>query len=134
MNNYLATRRKVMTHIYFEYTKNMFLGYPDYFMSVIFLVTSFMFVSLHDVITNIPKDTFSGMFNFFVMAIRNTYLILQILIAGIVVRVAIAGSKLIYRSMKNLNLNNVWLISRKAYILSRVFSRAVSSSFMRPFE
>ncbi len=115
MNNHLvnvATKRKVMTRIYFEYAKNVFFGYPDYFMSAVFLVTSFIFISLKDVLINLPKDTFSNFFSFFVVAIRDTNWIIQLLIAGFFVRVVIVGSKLTYRGIKNINFGNIWLISR----------------------
>jgi hypothetical protein len=88
-----------MARIYFEYTKNTFIEYPDYFMFALFMVTSFMLVSFGDVLTNIPKDSFPHAFTFFVSALRDTSLVLQILIAGFLIRVIALGAMLTYKNM-----------------------------------
>ena len=86
-----------MARIYFEYTKNTFLEYPDYFMFALFLVTSFMLVSIRDVLINIPKDSFPHAFNFLIIALRNTSLVLQILIVGFFIRVFTSSAVLAYK-------------------------------------
>lgn len=98
-----------MTRIYFEYAKNAFLTYPDYFMFVLFVVISFVLVSIRDVLNNIPKDSLSGAFNFFILAIRNTSLALQILIMGFFVRVGVSSTILAY---KNGTLGIKWFMSK----------------------
>jgi len=97
MNNSL--KRRIMARIYFEYTKNTFMEYPDYFMFALFMVSSFMLVSFHDVLINIPKDSFPHTFAFFVSALKNTSLVLQILIAGFFIRVIALGSVLTYKNI-----------------------------------
>ncbi|KKQ78023.1 MAG: hypothetical protein UT00_C0002G0021 [Parcubacteria group bacterium GW2011_GWA1_38_7] len=96
-----------MARIYFEYTKNTFLEYPDYFMFALFIITSFMLISISDVLTNIPKDSFPHAFNFFVIALRNTSLIMQILIAGFFIRVVVGGAILTYKT-----INTKWPITK----------------------
>lgn len=98
-----------MARIYFEYTKNTFIQYPDYFMFALFIATSFMLVSTRDVLNNIPKDSFPHVFNFLVVALRNTSLAIQILITGFFVRVLVGSSILVY---KNRNMGTKWLTSK----------------------
>ena len=90
-----------MARIYLEYTKNTFLEYPDYFMFVIFLVTTFVLVSVRDVLVNIPKNDLSGTFNFFVVAFENTSLIFQVLIIGFVIRVVAGFSLAAYKNISS---------------------------------
>jgi len=111
MNNSL--KRRIMARIYFEYTKNTFREYPDYFMFALFVAVVFTFVSLHDVLNNLPKDNFPGAFNFLVVAVRDTSWFIQIMIAGFLIRVAITGYKLIHKNVKNINLN--WVTSKLRY-------------------
>jgi hypothetical protein len=104
-----------MARIYMEYTKGLLFEHPDYFMFAIFLVTSFMLISIRDVLNNFPKDSFPHAFNFFVAALQNTSLIIQILIAGFFIRVIVGSTMFAYKNR-------------------RVFSKAISSSlplFMR---
>lgn len=96
-----------MARIYLEYTKNAFMEYPDYFMFALFMVTSFMLVSFRDVLINIPKDGFPHAFAFFVSALRDTSVILQILIGGFFVRVIALSTKLTYK-----NINTKWPLAK----------------------
>lgn len=80
-----------MIRVYFEYTKGVLVNHPDYFMFGFFIIVSFFFVSIHDVLNNVPKNDIGSAFNFFVIALRDTSWILQILIAGFLVRLAIGG-------------------------------------------
>jgi hypothetical protein len=100
-------KRRIMARIYFEYTKNTFLEYPDYFMFALFLVTSFTMVSIRNVLINIPKDSFPHAFSFLMMAIRGTDLVIQMLIAGFLVRVVIGSAMLAYK-----NINTRWPIAK----------------------
>lgn len=111
MNNSL--KRKIMARIYFEYTKNTFREYPDYFMFAFFVVASFTLVSLHDVLINVPKDSLPGLFNFLVVAVRDTSWILQVLIVGFFARVAVAGFRAAYKAAKNINFG--WVMSKLRY-------------------
>jgi hypothetical protein len=108
MNNSL--RRRVMARIYLEYTKNIFTEYPDYIMFFLFMAVSFTFVSVRNVLENIPKDNLINAFNFFVVAVKNTTWIIQALIAGFVARVSVAGAMLVYKSVKNIDTS--WWISK----------------------
>lgn len=98
-----------MARIYLEYTKNTFMEYPDYFMLALFIATAFILISISDVLSNLPKDSFPHAFNFLIIAFRNTSIVLQVLIAGFVVRVAIGGAILTYKNR-------------------RAFSKAISNS------
>jgi hypothetical protein len=99
MNRILNLKRRIMARIYFEYTKNILVGHPDYFMLGIFIIASFMLVSFQDVLNNIPKNNLPSVFNFLVVAIRDTSWIIQALIAGFFVRVIIAGSIMAYKNI-----------------------------------
>ena len=102
-----------MARIYFEYAKNTFWEYPDYFMFALFVATSFMFVSLRDVLINIPKDSFPHAFNFFVYAVENTNRIIQVLVAGFLIRVVVVCSRLAYKSIKDMNID--WTATKIKY-------------------
>jgi hypothetical protein len=71
-------------------------------MFLLFMTICFTFVSMKDVLENIPKDSLVSAFNFFVSAIKNTTWIIQALIAGFLVRVSVASSLSVYRNAKNL--------------------------------
>jgi hypothetical protein len=115
MNNILNLKKRVMARIYVEYAKNILLGYPDYFMLLVFMVSTFMLVSIHDVLNNIPKNNLSGDFNFFVVALQNTSWIIQALIIGFLIRVVIAGSRLTYKNIKNSHINMGWIMTKLKY-------------------
>lgn len=89
-----------MVRVYVEYAKNIFFTYPDYFMSMVFMSASLALVSIRDVLSNVPKGSFSGLFYFFVSAARNTHWLLQALIAGFVARVIFSGAKIGYKKIR----------------------------------
>jgi hypothetical protein len=100
MNTNINLKRRIMARIYFEYGKNAFLDYPDYFMLALFVVTAFLLVSIHNVLANLPKDNISNVFNFLIVAVRNTSLVIQLLLVGFFTRVVIGSSILIYKNKK----------------------------------
>ena len=99
MNRILNLKRRIMARIYIEYTKNVFMEYPDYFMLAVFIIISFMLVSISDVLNNIPKDSFPHAFNFFAYALRDTSWIIQALIAGFFIRIIVSGTILAYKNI-----------------------------------
>lgn len=99
-----------MARVYLGYTKNVLLEHFDYFMLGIFIIVSVMFVSIQDVLNNIPKDSFLSAFNFFLVAIRNTSLIVQALVAGFFIRTIVASIRLAYK-----NFNIKWIVSKLKY-------------------
>jgi hypothetical protein len=98
MNNILDLKKRVMARIYIMYAKNIFMEYPDYFMLLLFVIVSFTLVSIHNVLANIPKDNPINIFNFLVIALKNTSWIIQVLIAGFFVRVIVSGIRLTYKN------------------------------------
>jgi hypothetical protein len=80
-------------------------------MFVVFIAVSFALVSFHDVLMNTPKDNLSNFLNFMMTALHNTHWLLQILIAGFFVRVAISGFRLIQRKMHF----NEWILAKIRY-------------------
>lgn len=104
-----------MARIYMEYAKNILFGYPDYFMLLVFTVSVFMLVSVHDVLNNIPKNDLPSAFNFFLSALQNTSWIIQTLIIGFLVRVLFVGSRLTYKNIKNSNINMGWIMAKLRY-------------------
>lgn len=92
-------KRKIMMRVYFIYTKNAFLEYPDYFMFAVFAATAFILVSIGDVLNNIPKNDFPSAFNFLVIAFKNTSMIIQVLIVGFIARVLVGSSIFAYKKM-----------------------------------
>lgn len=103
-NNLLNLKRRVMVRVYFEYTKGVLVNHPDYFMLGLFTVVSFFFVSIQDVLNNVPKDDIGSAFNFFVIAVRDTSRVLQILIVGFLVRLAVGGFLFVRRNIDKLPL------------------------------
>ena len=102
-------KRRVMSRIYIIYFKNLLVDKIAILILPIFATVSYMCVSLNNVLNNIPIDDLSGTFSFVLYAIRETELAMQIMFVAIL----------------------VWLIiwsAKKTQILSRVFSRAISSS------
>lgn len=109
-----SLKKRVMVRVYLHYARNAFGAYPDVFMFVIFLATSFTLVSFRDVFINLSSNNFRGVFSFLVSAIKETSLILQILMAGFVIRVAAAGVKWAHKNLRPMtNIN--WLLSRVRY-------------------
>lgn len=103
-----------MACVYLEYTKNMFTGYPDYFMMGIFVAISFASVSIYDVFintTNILQVNIFSIFSFFVSAILNTSRIIQILIAGFLIRTVFTGIKLAQKNIRNAS----WVMAKFRY-------------------
>lgn len=98
MKSSLKTR--VMARIYLEYTKNLVAEYPDYLMFLFFMTAAFAFVSVRNVLENIPKNNFIGAVNFFIVAVKNTSWVLKALIAGFVVRISTVGSIAAYKNIK----------------------------------
>lgn len=82
-----------MVRIYLDYSKNLFLEYPDVFMLFVFMIASLTMVSIGDVMVNLPKNDPGAMMNFLINALRNTSIIIQILIAGFFVRVIVVSVK-----------------------------------------
>lgn len=80
-----------MTRVYLEFAKNTVTERPDLVMLGVFVIFSFVFVSFKDVLTNMPRDNFSSLFNFLIIAVRDTSWILKALIAGFLVRIAAGG-------------------------------------------
>ena len=115
MNNVLNLKKRVMARIYVEYAKNILVGYPDYFMLLVFIITAFMLVSVHDVLNNVPKDNLSSAFNFFLYALQKTSWIIQALIVGFLARVIVAGSRLTYKNIKSSNINMGWIMTKLRY-------------------
>ncbi len=97
--NFLNLKTRVMSRIYLEYAKNIFMDYSDYFMLALFFIISFLLISFHNVLNNIPKNNIYSTFNFFIVAIRDTSWIMQTLIAGFFIRVIFICSKLFYRKI-----------------------------------
>lgn len=89
------------------YAKNIFMGYFDYFMVGAFVIASLVLVSMRDVLNNIPKSDLMGAFNFFVIAIRDTSWIIQIFIAGFIVRIFVSSARFIYK-----NFDSNWFITK----------------------
>jgi len=112
MNNSL--KKRIMFRVYLEYSKNVLKEHPDYFMLAVFIIFSFISVSLYDVFVNttsiIKNDTFS-VFSFLTSAILNTSWIIQAFILGFLVRTAYAGIKSISKNIRNTN----WIMARLRY-------------------
>jgi|GEM_PF-4219911 len=96
--NFLNLKTRVMTRIYLRYIKNTFMERSDYFMFAIFVIVSYLLISIHDVLNNIPKNDMSSAFNFFLVAVRNTSWIIQVLIAGLFIRACTICAKLLYKN------------------------------------
>jgi hypothetical protein len=75
------------------------MEYPDYIMLFLFLVTSFMLVSIHDVFNNMPKNDLPAAFSFFLYALLGTSWIIQALIVGFFIRVVIPVVKVVYKKL-----------------------------------
>ncbi len=88
-----------MLRVYLIYAKNLFVERFDYFMVGVFIVISLVMVSVQDVVHNIPKDNWSSFFIFFISAIKNTSLVMQVFIAGFVLRALISSVRLTYKNI-----------------------------------
>jgi hypothetical protein len=97
-----------MARVYIEYTKNLVVKHPDYFMLAVFVMTSFFLVSTRDVLMNIPRDSFPSFFNFFVVALRKTSFVIQIFIVGFFVRAIVMGAILVRKNFSD-KLSLSWL-------------------------
>lgn len=104
-----------MTRVYMEYAKDILLGYPDYFMLLVFMVAFFTLNSIGHILTNIPKDNLTEVFNFLVSALEKTDWIIQALLIGFMARVLFVGSRLTYKNIKNSNINMGWIMAKLRY-------------------
>jgi len=68
-----------MSRIYIIYFKNLLVDNTAILILPVFATISYMCVSLHNVLHNIPKSDLSGTFNFTLSAIRDTELAMQIM-------------------------------------------------------
>ncbi len=93
--NFLNLKTRVMGQIYIEYLKNIFMERPDYFMLALFVVVSYLLISINDVLNNMPQN---NTFNFLLVAVRDTSWIIQALIAGFFIRAGILCTKLLYKN------------------------------------
>lgn len=112
MNNSL--KKRIMFRVYLEYAKNVLKDYPDYFMFGIFIIFSFVSVSLYDVFINtksIAGTNFSSVFSFLFYAILNTSWILQAFIVGFLIRTGYISIKSINKNIRNTN----WTLARFRY-------------------
>lgn len=100
MSKLLNLKNKVMARIYLEYTKNLLVEHPDYFMLAAFLIVSFVSVSIYDVFANtagiLKTDVFS-VFNFLIAAVKDTNWIIQAFLVGLLVRMTFLATRLTYR-------------------------------------
>lgn len=106
--NFLSLKNRVMARIYFEYAKNLAREYPDYFMMGLFVAISLLSVSVVDVFNNttgIMRSNVFSVFAFALAAIKNTSWIIQLFLAGFVVRLAILSAKIIYRNGSSIKWN-----------------------------
>ena len=112
MNNSL--KKRIMLRVYLQYSQNVLKEYPDYFMFAVFIIFSFISISLYDVFVNttsiIRNDAFS-VFSFFTSAILNTSWIIQAFILGFLIRTAYAGIKSISKNIRNTN----WIMAKFRY-------------------
>jgi hypothetical protein len=118
INDILDLKKRVMARIYMEYAKSTFMEYPDYFMFVLFVITSLILVLVHEisvanVLNNMPKNNLMSTFNFFVVAVEKTSWAIQILLAGFLVRVIFVSSKLTYKNIKNIDTS--WIMAKLRY-------------------
>lgn len=112
MNNSL--KKRIMFRVYLEYSKNVLKEYPDYFMFAVFIIFSFISVSLYDVFintTSIIKNDIFSVFGFFGSAILNTSWIIKAFILGFLVRTSYVGLKSLNKNILNTN----WIMARLRY-------------------
>lgn len=103
-----------MLRVYAQYFKNILKEYPDYFMLGIFMICSFVSVSLYDVLvntTNIIKNDIFSVFGFLFYATLNTSWVIQAFIVGFLVRTAYASIKSMNKNARNTN----WIMARFRY-------------------
>lgn len=97
-------KKRIMVRVYVEYTKSAVVKYQDYLMLGIFVIVSLTLVSIQDVLINagnISRTNLPSLFSFFTAALKNTSWMMQILIAGLFVRIIFLGAKLTYRNMNS---------------------------------
>ena len=100
-------RQRVMRRIYILYGKNFAMQYGEFILPIAFFAGLFAFASVQNIFNNMPKDNLPHAFNFFIVAVRDTEWVLQILLLGVAVWALANVSRFALRrlnSLKNINL------------------------------
>ncbi len=93
-------KKRVMLHIYVHFAKDAFLGHKGYFILLVFVVSSFVFVSIGDVLRNLPKDNLSHTFNFLIVAVRDTEWFMQAVLASAAIWLGTVTSKTAFKNLQ----------------------------------
>ena len=104
MNIELQTR--VMRRIYIIYGKNFVMKNAEYALPLAFAFWLFSFVSIQNVVQNLPKDNLEGALNFILAAVENTEAVSQIILAAVFAWSIVSLSRFTYRNtsfIKNIN-------------------------------
>ncbi len=67
-----------MLHVYMEYWKAEISSHLEYILPVVFLAVIWVSVSVPDVLSNMPKDSFGHMASFVQTSVRNTEVLIQV--------------------------------------------------------
>lgn len=108
--NFLSLKNRVMVRIYVQYAKDVVHEYPDYFMLGLFMIVSLLSVSIIDVFhntTGILRNDMFSVFAFIFAAIKNTSIIIQLFMAGFIVRLAIISARFIYKGGANIKWRTI---------------------------
>lgn len=91
-----------MNRIYLEYAKNITLSNLGYIIPSMFLVVLFMSISIQNIFSNMPKDSVSGLFNFFIVAIKDTEWVIQLTVVVIALYGSAALLKFAYKNVESI--------------------------------
>jgi len=72
-------KEKVMRGVYLEYGKNWALQNLPYILPIILFLSLFMLVSVSDIISNLSQISLASIFNFILVAMRDTEVAVQII-------------------------------------------------------
>lgn len=92
-------KKRVMLKIYVEFFKQTVIERSEYIMLAFFAFSMLAFVSIMDVVHNMPKDDISNTFNFFVAAVKDTEWFIKAVVAYTLIWSVLHISKFVYRSV-----------------------------------
>src|SRR5688572_16725776 len=89
INTNSSLRRRVMLRIYVEYWKSSILAHREYVLPTVFFLFLLSLLSIGDIISNLSHVQPGSLFNFALLAAKNTELSVQIIFGTLFISLAV---------------------------------------------
>jgi hypothetical protein len=93
-------KKRVMTRVYIQFFKNTVIENGEYILLAFLFVSMLAFVSIMDVLHNMPKDNLSHTFGFLTAAVKNTEWFIKAVLAYVIIWSSVYVSKFAYKNIR----------------------------------